>query len=330
MRLRFVVPADVEAPTGGNVYDLQVAAALRRQGDVVEVVPCEPDTLSALLARPWSGRTLVDGLLACADPAAVASRPIGVLVHMPLACDPGLSPDRTIELAALERAALAAADAVVATSQWTATYLADHHGVRGVSVAQPGVAAAEVVAGSEPPLLVQLAALLPNKDQLMVVDALSRLRDLPWQARLAGSTERDSVYAAQVRRAVRETELGDRIEITGATDREAAWAGADLALLPSRVEAYGMAVTEALARGIPAVVSSHGGSVEALGSTIAGEQPGVVIDPGDVEGLTAVLRRWLTDSDQRTMLRTRALDRRGTLETWETTAGRLRMALQTR
>jgi glycosyltransferase involved in cell wall biosynthesis len=326
VRLRLVVPADVEAPTGGNTYDLALADALRRDGDEVEMALCEPSQLRAVLDQPWAGHTLVDGLLACHQPRAIASAKPGVLVHLPLALEAGLSPDRATELDRVERQALRAATLVVATSHWSADYLNRHHGLPEVAVAPPGTEPAPLSAGSDPPLLVQLAALLPNKDQLGVVAALNGLTDLSWRTRLAGPVDRDPAYADAVRVAVSAAGLTDRVEIPGAMARDAAWAGADLALLPSRVETFGMVVTEALARGIPAVVSA-GGAAEALGVTAAGERPGVVVPAGDTDALTRVLRRWLTNEAQREVLRSRALARRATLEGWETTAARVRQAL---
>jgi hypothetical protein len=325
VRLRFVVPADVDTPTGGNIYDLAVAQGLRRDGDEVEVVRCEPAALSTVLSRPWSGHTLVDGLLACTVPLARAPAGTGVLVHMPLALQTGLRPDRAAELDALEREALRAASVVVSTSHWSARYLARRHGLR-VEVAQPGAEAAPITPGSDPPLFVHLAALVPHKDQLGVVSALSRLKELPWRARLAGAVDRDLAYAAAVRDAVITTRLADRVEVPGVLPPGAAWTGANLALLPSLVEAYGMVVTEALARGVPAVVSD-GGPAEALGRTVGGERPGVVVAAGDTDMLTRVLRRWLTDDAHRDELRAAALSRRATLEPWSRTARRIRMAL---
>jgi glycosyltransferase involved in cell wall biosynthesis len=326
VRLRLVVPADVETPTGGNVYDQAVAAALRRDGDEVEVLACEPSMLSATIERPWTGPTLIDGLLACSVPAPAACTPFAVLVHMPLGLQTGLSQGRVAELDALEKQALRAAAVVVTTSQWTARHLTGKHGLRAVAVATPGVDPAEVSAGSDPPLLVHLAALLPHKDQLGVVAALAGLEDLPWRARLAGATDRDPGYASAVRDAVAAADLTDRIDIPGVMSREAAWTGADLALLPSRVEAYGMAVTEALARGIPAIVSG-GGPAEALGFADAGRQPGLVVPAGDPVLLRRALRRWLTDDAHRAELRARALSRRATLEGWDATGRRIRLAL---
>lgn len=326
MRLRLVVPADLDTPTGGNVYDLALGDALRSGGDEVEVMRCAAPDLADALRRPWDGPTLVDGLLACPQPEVVTAAPVAVLVHMSLALETGIPRERAARLDRLERRALRAAVRVVATSDWSARYLQRHHSLADVAVARPGVDPAPVGAGSDPPLFVHLAALLPNKDQLGVVAALARLRDLPWRARLAGSADRDRAYAAAVREAVAAAGLADRIEIPGRMPRGVAWAGADLALLPSRTESFGMVVAEALARGVPAVVS-EGGAAEALGVAANGERPGAVVPAGDTGALEAVLRRWLTDAGCRAAFRSAALARRVTLEPWATTAGRVREAL---
>jgi glycosyltransferase involved in cell wall biosynthesis len=327
MRLRLVVPADVEAPTGGNVYDRSAAEALRAAGDDVTLLPCVPADLPAALARPFDGTTLVDGLLAGPQPAAVASAEVAVLVHMPLALETGLAPGRAAELDRLERAALRSATVVVATSRWCALHLATRHGLGPVAVAPPGTDPAPVVTGSEPPLLVQVAALLRHKDQLGVVEALARLTDLPWRARLVGDDDRDPAYAAAVRDAVCSARLCDRVDVPGVLTREAAWAGADLALLPSMVESFGMVVTEGLARGVPVVVGAGTGAEEALGVAPDGTRPGLLVPPGDPDVLSRALRRWLTDAGHRRDLRAAALERRTTLSSWDATAQRLREAL---
>jgi glycosyltransferase involved in cell wall biosynthesis len=326
LRLRLIVPVDIDAPTGGNVYDLEVADALRRGGDTVDLVRCEPRSLALALEQPWTGVTLVDGLLACPQPEAVTGRRAGVLVHMASALQTGLEPAQASELDRLEGRALRAAVPVIATSRWTARYLARRHGLRTVAVAAPGVEPAAVMTGSAPPLLVHLAAFLPHKDQLAVVAALSAVRDLSWRARLAGPVDRDAAYAARVRAAVAAAGLTERIEIPGAMARHLAWAGADLALLPSLVEAYGMVVTEALARGIPAIVSD-GGPAEALGRSPDGARPGVVTHPGDTAALARELRRWLSDEEHRARLRIAALSRRPLLPGWDATARIVRSAL---
>ena len=326
MRLRLVVPPDVDQPTGGNVYDLALARELERAGHVVEVVRCPSAGLSDVVRRPWDGPTLVDGLLACPSPDAMEGSGAAVLVHMPLAWDPALSQADAAELDAHEGRTLREASVVVATSAWSAAELRRRHGLGAVAVARPGVDPAPVVDGSEPPLLVQVAALLPHKDQLAVVAALHRSADLPWRARLVGSVDRDPSYAAAVRAAVQAAGLGERIEIAGVLDRDAAWQGADLALLPSRSEAFGLVVTEALARGVPAVVSA-GGAEEALTTGADGELPGVVVPPGDVDALADAVRRWLVEPAYRDALRGRALARRAALDGWDATARQVLAAL---
>jgi glycosyltransferase involved in cell wall biosynthesis len=326
VRLRLVVPPDVDEPTGGNTYDLALADALRRNDDEVEVRKCAPRDLESVLRQPWEGPTLVDGLLATPQPDALTAARVGVLVHMPLALETGLPRDRAAALDQLERRALHAAQRVVTTSHWTARYLREHHDVGDVAVASPGVDPAPLVAGSDPPLLVQLAALVPHKDQLTVVAALARVADLPWHARLAGPTERDPAYAEAVREAVRAAGLEDRVDIPGTMAREAAWAGANLAMLPSLVESFGLVVIEALARGVPTVVGA-GGPEEALGVTETGQRPGIVVPAGDPAAMGDALRRWLTDEQCRDAIRSAALARRVTLEPWDVTARRVREAL---
>ncbi len=60
-----------------------------------------------------------------------------------------------------------------------------------------------------------VAALLPNKCQTLLVEALSRLPYLAWTAALIGSHDADPSYAAEVRAAVEHYGLENRISITG-------------------------------------------------------------------------------------------------------------------
>ncbi|KAA1424032.1 glycosyltransferase, partial [Nocardioides antri] len=93
-------------------------------------------------------------------------------------------------------------------------------------------------------------------------------------------------------------------------------------------EPYGMAPTEALARGIPVLVSDVGGHGEAVGRTADGSRPGVLVPPDDPEQLAVELRRWLRNHTTRERLRRAAAARRATLVDWTTTARRVATALQ--
>ena len=96
--------------------------------------------------------------------------------------------------------------------------------------------------------------------------------------------------------------LDDRVRLTGpltGAALDAAYAAADLLVVPSRAETYGMVVTEALARGIPVLASDAGGLPETLGRDPGGRVPGVLVQSGDAAALAAALRGWLIDSGRR-------------------------------
>jgi glycosyltransferase involved in cell wall biosynthesis len=90
-------------------------------------------------------------------------------------------------------------------------------------------------------------------------------------------------------------------------------------VLASRGEAYGMVVTEALARGLPVVAADVGGVAEALGHGEGGVRPGMLVAPEDSAALAAALRGWLGDAALRERLRRAARERRASLPAWSAT-----------
>ena len=115
-----------------------------------------------------------------------------------------------------------------------------------------------------------------------------------------------------------ESGLDDRFELTGPLSGgglDAAYAEADVLVLASRAETYGMVITEALARGVPVIAADVGGVPEALGFAADGTRPGMLVPAGDVAEFAAAVRLWLTDADLRGVLRAAALQRRAGLRT---------------
>ena len=98
-----------------------------------------------------------------------------------------------------------------------------------------------------------------------------------------------------------------------------AYAAADLLVLASHAETYGMVVTEALARGLPVLATEVGGVTEALGHGEDGTRPGLLVPPGDPAALGAALRTWLGDAELRGRLRRAARERRASLRGWPAT-----------
>lgn len=342
IRLRLVVPGNVRHNSGGNVYNAALARELTAQGVDVEICPLDGDwpggspedrrRLGAALCgdgRRAGGESgaarrisLVDGLLACAAPeelaaCAAAGAPAWILLHMPHE-DPGV-----------ERRALREAAGVICTSSSAAAGLRSRHGLDGVTVALPGTAPGPLARGSEPPHFLAVAALLPNKDQTLLLDALSLLAGLPWTAAFVGSDSADPGYAARLRGAAGRLGLQHRVSIPGelrGEALEAEWARADLSLLISRAETYGLVVPESIARGVPVVVRAGTGAVEALAAgTPQGRPPGTLPGAAVTLGtnpspLARILRRWLTDSVLRTGWRSAAVAARDRLPGWDSTA----------
>jgi glycosyltransferase involved in cell wall biosynthesis len=354
---------DRDTPTGGTVYDQNLVTELRALGIAVRLHrlagpwPETDASTRANLARALRAQPacLVDGILAGASPEVVAAavesgHAVTLVLHLPISDELGLDPARRERYAALEGQAVRAASGVVCPSHWCAAELRQRYGRSDLGVAIPGVTPAPVAPGSQhsggAPRLLTLASLTPTKDQLTLVRAFARLTDLTWSADLVGFDVADPGYAARVRYEVAEAGLQDRIRVTGALTGSALdqrWDAADLLVLPSRVETFGLVVTEALARGIPAIVSAGTGAVEALqqGATVPTDavqgtagptdavqgtarptnaMPGTAVPPGDPTALAAVLRRWLTEPKLRRAWQQSALARRGNLPGWQRTA----------
>jgi len=356
--LRVLLPGNVRHNSGGNAYNASLLRAVAALGVTAESCAVDGDwPVGSAADRRRLGRllaehagvgqvTLVDGLVACGAPeqleeAADAGSPAWVLLHMPLAGHRDQ-----------ERRALQAAAGVICTSSTAAAELRAQHGWAGssgwaglhgscgqpgqgsggpekIGVALAGTEAAPLAAGSSPPHLLMLAALLPNKDQLLLLRALARITDLAWTATLAGSDTADPAYAALLRLENERLGLAGRVRLPGelrGAGLADEWAGTDLSLLISRAETYGLVVTESLARGVPVIVRHGTGAVEALaaGTPADGERsalPGdAVVLAADPSPLAAVLRRWLTEPAMRAQWRSAARAAREHLPGWDTTA----------
>jgi glycosyltransferase involved in cell wall biosynthesis len=336
-----VVPDGIDdpaRPSGGNAYDRHVCRGLHSLGWSVHehAVPGgwpRPDAaayaaLAGVLGRiPDGAVVLLDGLVASTAPEVLvphASRlRLVVLVHMALG-------DRPVDDDARERerAVLSAAAAVVTTSAWTRRRLLELYPLPAdrVHVAEPGVDAAGLATGTaDGGALLCVAAVTRGKGHDVLLNALATTTDLSWQCACVGSLDRDPAFVEDLRRRTRDAGLGERVSFTGprtGADLDRSYGAADLLVLASRAEAYGMVVTEALARGLPVVATDVGGLTEALGGT-NGSRPGLLVAPNDPAALGAALRAWLGDGTLRERLRRAARERRASLRPWSDTASAL-------
>jgi glycosyltransferase involved in cell wall biosynthesis len=351
VRVRVVVPEgfdDPGQPSGGNVYDRRVCAGLAEAGwDVLVTTVAAgwqvsgPDARADLArivsAIPGGETVLIDGLIA--SPAAAQLLPhtgrirMTVLLHMPLAT----GPDTHVDDGALrsERAVLGAATGVVVTSEWTRQQMLTRYAIPAhrVHVARPGV---DRVAAPARPVrghLICVGVLGRHKGQDLLVEALADLAERDWHCVLAGPLDREPDFVDQLLMRITRLGYGHRVRLAGVLTGAAlshAYTTADLLVAPSRTETYGMAVTEALAHGLPVIAAAVGGLPEALGFTADGTRPGQLVPPGDPAALAAALGDWLGDERRRHRLRAAARQRRSTLPGWAQTTQEIANALTAR
>ena len=348
-RVAFAVPGDLATPTGGYAYDRRMIAELRLLGWDVDVLDLgvgfpwpspkvRAAALEQLAALPGGRGVVIDGLALGVLPEVEGLRrdhPLVGLVHHPLALESGLDPADAEALRASERAALAAARRVVATSASTARIVVRDYGVAAerVTVAPPGNDRVRFAEGSRDgtPALLAVGAIVPRKGYDVLLDALAGLGDAgsggpPWRLTIAGDRTRDVGAAARLDAAIARHRLGDRVAVLGAVSAERLselYVGADIFVLASRFEGYGMVYGEAIAHGLPVIGTTAG----AIAETVPAEA-GVLVPADDVAALTAALRRLIVDTAERRRLAAAARAAAPRLPTWRGSAALFARAIE--
>jgi glycosyltransferase involved in cell wall biosynthesis len=348
MRVHVIVPGgfdDPGQPTGGNIYDRRVCAGLAEAGWEVLVAAvaaawptpdagARADLARVVSAVPDGETILIDGLIASSAAAQLLPHTgrvrVAVLLHMPLATAVGSHHDACAERS--ERDVLRAAAGVIVTSEWTRRQVLTRYQVPAgrVHVARPG---ADRAAASPRPVrgrLICVGVLSRHKGQDLLVEALAELADRDWHCVLAGSLDRDPAFVERLRTRITGLGYDDRVQLSGVLTGVAlshAYSTADVLVAPSRMETYGMTVTEALAHGLPVIAAEVGGLPEALGGAADGTGPGQLIPPGDPAALAVALGAWLGDAGLRRRLRAAARQRQSTVRGWEQTTQEIANAL---
>lgn len=345
--VHFIVPAGIDdpaRPSGGNTYDRRIAGGLATAGWTVHMreVPGswpspDAESLGALATAvsgiPDGALVLLDGLVASPAPQVLSSEAerlrLVVLLHMPLGHDAREAGVRKREGAVLDIVAC-----VVTTSAWARRVLVDLYSLPShrVQVAHPGVDPADAAPGTETAgALLSVAAVIPGKGHDVLLDALAPLTGFRWHCECVGSLERDPAFVERLRRRILDGGMEGRVRFSGPQaerDLARSYASADVLVLASRAETYGMVIAEALARGLPVVAAEVGGVAEALGQSADGTHPGLLVPPGDPAALHDALRAWFEDAALRRRLRLAARDRRASLADWSTTTSAVAKVLQ--
>jgi glycosyltransferase involved in cell wall biosynthesis len=315
-QIAFAVPGDLATPTGGYVYDRRIIIELKQLG-----WPVTPLNLGE--GYPWpteATRVTAQARLESVsdnDPIIIDGLAFGVLpdlafklrerhslvplVHLPLALESGLSPQQTALLHESERAALESAARVVVTSNTTARHLVAHYGVipELIIVAPPGVDRMPMARGSSNGVvqLLSIGAVVPGKGFDLLVKSLATLSELPWHLWIVGDRTRDMRTVEALDDAIARFGLVERIKMFGSVEQhrlEQFFDGADLFVLASRYESYGMAYTEAIARGLPIIGTTAGAIPEIIPAGA-----GLLVPPDDQDALVSALRCLIERPEER-------------------------------
>ena len=341
----FVVPGPITTRTGGYIYDARIVEGLRRRGarvEVLEFTESSPDTADddpgadtvALTLLPDRAVVVIDGLALTAIADIVEREAdrltIVALVHLPIAAGVGLDAAAAEQIREREGRALRAARRVIVTSAATIPLLASYDVPKGaIHVVEPGTDRAPAARGSDGDTvhLLCVATVNAGKGHEILLRALARVPARNWQLTCAGSLTRDPAAVERVHRVVVELGLEDRVQLVGELDANSiavCYSTADVFVLATLQETYGMAVAEALAHGLP-IVSTTTGAIPSL----VGPEAGILVPPGDTDALSAALTRVIGDAALCETLAQGARRMGERLPTWDDACEKFAAALET-
>jgi glycosyltransferase involved in cell wall biosynthesis len=333
MRVAFVTVGDTGRLTGGYLYNNRVLTAVRDRGVAVEeMVPCGAspreqeeaaphfssvlnprcfdvivvDALARIVGAPWLDRWREEG-------------PVVAMVHeLPSVAALRDATDKEWEY----EETLLRADRLIAVSEHGKSIL-ENRGVPAarIRVVPPGFdrlppnnVATTPRTGDGTVRVLCVAQWIPRKGILDLVRAWA-LHERPGASlQLVGETDADPAYAASVRAAIAGAPEAS-ITVDGPVDDAAlgvAYAAADLFVLPSRYEGYGVVYAEALAHGLPVVACSVGPVSE-----VVDKEAALLVPPGDVGALSGALNLLLEDTALRERMSAAAFSRAKRLPRWE-------------
>ncbi len=324
-RLVFAIPGDLLTATGGYIYDRHIIEGLRANGWQVQVLGLGegfpyPDldtrqqACESLLALEPGVPVVIDGLAFGVLPEVAAQlrqrHPLIALVHHPLAFETGLSAAQSTHFKDTERRALAHATGVVVTSPATLQDVVEQFAVprQAITSILPGTD--RVLRVLRPPVpgplqLLSVGSVVKRKGFDILLPALAKLTELPWHLTIAGDLTRDAEAVAQLHADLERFDLLTRVRVLGAIDSaqlQVLYSQADVFVLASRFEGYGMAYAEALAHGLPVIGTTAGAIPDTVPDTA-----GLLAEPGDVDSLQNALRQIIQDQVLRQSLSQGAL-----------------------
>jgi glycosyltransferase involved in cell wall biosynthesis len=323
-KIGFVHPPLESFPSGGNVYNKKLLEYAGHCGFPLVSLPWRDEALPCgnwdLLA--WDSLYL-DRL------ARIAGERIAVLLHCLPSLEPALDLRGKQALQAVEQRAVAQADFAIATGKTVAETVTARWPGKPVFLCEPGVGEAFLRdrpgRADQPVTLLTVAHLLPAKGHGELLELLQQLRHLHWHWQVAGDCGLSPETVRRLRDRAAQAGLTDRITFHGALQQEAVaalMANSDLLVFPSTFEAYGMAVAEAAAAGLPVL----GNRVGAAAQLIQHGVTGFLATAGDWDSFGGYLQVLLEDAALRAAFRDNL--RHAAVRGWDKTFADFRAACE--
>jgi len=152
------------------------------------------------------------------------------------------------------------------------------------------------------PKIISVGSLYPIKGHDLLIEAFARLsgRHPEWRLVILGEGPERSALENQIEA----SGLSGRVALIGATrDVRTHLLHADLFVLPSRVEGFPNALTEAMVSGLPVVATDCGGAVDEI---VRHGENGILVPCEDVDALAAAMDLLMSNPDERARLASRA------------------------
>ncbi|HEX2069814.1 MAG TPA: glycosyltransferase family 4 protein [Actinomycetota bacterium] len=303
----FVVPGGIEAVTGGNLYDSYVIRALERTNWSVQLE--EPGD------APVAADVIVVDSLAFAYGRPRTTAPIVALAHQ-LPSEANWRP----EWEEAERRILAAASLVVVVADHVRHTLSRFTDAP-IEVIPPGrdYAAASEAARLEGNDVLCVANGIPGKGVPEAITSIRAAAALGAELVVVGDPNKDEAEGERIQAAI--SDVNGPIRLVGVVDRDELsdlYAGARVLLTASRYEGWPIAVSEAMASGLPIVGFDAPGVRQLVRSSV----DGLLVAPGDVVALSEAIRHVFNDGTRAREMGNAARERALTWPTWSETGER--------
>ncbi|HKG23420.1 MAG TPA: glycosyltransferase family 4 protein [Blastocatellia bacterium] len=349
----FIVPGDPERLTGGSIYNLRSLDYLRARGCRVDVLSVpDPSYFAALflgvLLTPWLLARLVRGKyglvvqdnwahpsLLAFNLACRAARGIRMarIVHQLRWAERGNRISKAVALR-VERASLASSDLIITVSDFmrrgTEALLGGESKIE-IIVAPPGCdRQSEMAAGppvragrgeggpDSPVRLLFVGNCTRRKGLHYLIDAMATLTDVRVALDVVGDCAFEPAYYRELRRAVIDKGLQDMVSFHGRVSDELLkqfYFHAQIFVLPSSYEGFGIVCAEAMGAGLPVIASSHGPARE----IVSENENALLAPPGDPRALARMIRELATDPRMRARFGRRSRELSKGLPTWQST-----------